>query len=65
MVMLPAGTKESYGMKCASCGYTKIIHGESIFSNNVLSVLLKKIKPPSCPRCGGKLTKDNSVIIAH
>jgi len=65
MVMLPPGTKESYAMKCPSCGFSKIIHGEFIIFDLLPFKLIKKIKTPICPECGGKLIKDDSIIIAH
>jgi len=66
MVWLPPGVKESYGVKCMSCcSYKKIIHGEKEWYLNPLEALTRKLFPPHCPNCGGKLIKDDTIIIRH
>lgn len=62
MVMLPPGVKESYGIKCVSCSYSKIIHGEKVWQLNPIGSLFKLIFHPKCPKCGGEIVRDNSII---
>ena len=63
MAMLPPGIKESYGIKCVSCSYRKIIHGEKKWQLNPMEALLRIMFNHKCPNCGGKIVKDNSIII--
>ena len=63
MVMLPPGVKESYEMKCTSCSYRKIIHGEKVWQLNPIGSLFKIMFQHKCPNCGGKMVKCNSIIV--